>query len=227
MGSKVDRTGLRYSNLTVVRETERRSSSGAVFWLCECDCGNQIEVSGSNLASGNTKACGCLRTTHGLTGAPEHQAWKHIWDRCHNVNSSGYHKYGARGIYVCPEWGTFEQFYADMGPRPGVEYSIERIDNDGPYSPENCRWATVKEQNNNRRSTRWVEAFGETLSLANAVGRWGTPLGLSYSVVQARMNRGMSAESALTTPLMRDYSNRKVPKQRQPLNVVQFQDQAG
>lgn len=190
MGKAVDRTGVRYGRLVVIHKVDRRASGGKSVWLCKCDCGNYKEVCGSALQKGHTRSCGCLMGKHRMCQSPEWNIWCGMKKRCHNQNASNFDLYGARGIEVAPEWQSFERFYADMGARPSDNHSLERIDNDGPYAPWNCRWATVKEQANNRRSNHWLNVFGETRTLAEAVSKWAQPLGLSYWVVKARIYRG-------------------------------------
>lgn len=208
MSAKLNLVGFRTHRLTVVSEAEPLPSRARSRWLCQCDCGKQVTVFGYNLSNGHTKSCGCLKvdelvervTTHGLSRLhrKEYKAWKAIRDRCSNPNASNYHLYGARGITVSPVWDDFSKFLQDMGECPSSAHSIDRIDNEGPYAPGNCRWATKTEQANNRRSNRTVEAFGETLTLAQAVRKYAEPCGVNYSTVQARIHYGWPVERALT-----------------------------
>ena len=125
--------------------------------------------------------------------------WRSMHNRCYYQTQASYKAYGARGIVVDPRWhgsAGFRQFVQDMGPRPEGG-SIERIDNDGPYSPENCRWATRSEQANNKRNNRWITANGQTLTLA----QWAKQLGCNPSNILYRIKSGMSEAEAVTTPV--------------------------
>jgi hypothetical protein len=150
MPALVDMSGRKVARLTILERSARRNATGSAFWRCRCDCGNEIEVSGVNIRNGQTQSCGCVHITHGMTLSPEYRIWRGMHQRCTNPNSTKYENYGGRGITVCDRWRSFENFYADMGPRP-EGLTIERINNEQGYGPGNCKWATYSEQNLNRR----------------------------------------------------------------------------
>jgi hypothetical protein len=131
--------------------------------------------------------------------SPEKLTWQGMLGRCYRKSHDKYHCYGGRGIAVCDRWRrSFPNFFADMGVKPTPKHEIDRIDNDGPYSPENCRWATRKENARNRRTSRWIEYQGQRKTLAE----WADITGIGWSTIRMRLNRGESAEKALTTPPM-------------------------
>lgn len=179
----VNLVGQRYGSLLVVTATTRTTTYGHRIWECLCDCGRHSFASTNNLRSGSLKSCGCRRgVTHGKSNLPEHNVWKTLRQRCSNKSNPSYKNYGGRGIKVCARWdSSFENFMIDMGPRPSPRHTIERRDNNGPYSPDNCRWATRAEQNNNTRWNRILVINGERMTLSQAARRAGiTPSGMRY-----------------------------------------------
>lgn len=158
----IDHAGKRYGRLVAVVRVNN-DSTNRPRWLCLCDCGDTLIVKAGHLQSGHTKSCGCLRvdvvgkraTKHGLSKSKEYNTWCHVWQRCYSKRPSKDKKnYHDRGIAVCERWRSFENFLADMGLAPTPQHSIERVDNEGNYEPNNCVWATPTEQAQNRRARK-------------------------------------------------------------------------
>lgn len=203
----IDLTGKRYGKLTVIRRYPE-DCNGHPAWECICDCGNRKIVEGALLRYGVVKSCGCLRaeqnrntkTTHGMAKSKLYAVWNNMKRRCYKEKTESYKRYGARGIIVCDEWrNSFESFkkWADeSGYQDGL--SIDRIDNDGNYCPENCKWSTVKEQNNNRGVSLMITYKGKTQNLAS----WCEELNLPYFRTWQRIVQyGYTFEDAITMPV--------------------------
>ena len=206
MPSLIDKTGSRYGKLVVLRRVENRG--GFVMWECKCDCGTILPVAAGSLSTGNTKTCGCGHrdanvrrcTKHGMSRTSEHAIWAAIIDRCTNPKSTGWNSYGGRGIKMCEEWQkSFLDFYRHVGPRPSVNHSIDRINNQGNYEPGNVRWSTAKEQCRNKRSNRLITYEGKTMPLCE----WAEKIGIPYNALRNRLNKGWSTKRALTEPKRR------------------------
>lgn len=202
-----DLTGKVFARLTVLGYVGL-NVHGHATWLCRCDCGQHRVVARGGLVTGTSRSCGCLqrdrateeKLTHGMSDTREYACWRAIITRCENQNLPQYKDYGGKGIAVCERWRhSFENFRADMGPRPTLEHSIDRIDNDGPYSPDNCRWATFTEQMNNTRRNVYLEFQGERLTII----QWARKLHIHYSALYYRIRAGWGVERALTTPAKR------------------------
>lgn len=160
---RADRTGQSYGLLRVKKYAGYRlpkCGKKEFYWLCVCECGNEKVTSYQNLRSGDTKSCGCLQIKNGKEinrkhqkcFTPEYNSWASMKQRCTNKKHHAYKNYGGRGIIICERWlNNFENFYKDMGRKPGKVYSIDRINPDGDYEPNNCRWATPLQQRHNRR----------------------------------------------------------------------------
>jgi len=215
----IDLTGKTFNRLTVLGLTDRKTKAG-LLWSCKCVCGNVVEVETSRLNNKNVKSCGCLKREtckefgeakiHGFYGQPWYQSWKSMIERCTKMESSNYHNYGGRGIFVCERWLTSpENFLADMGiPPEGT--SLDRIDVNGNYESGNCRWATRQEQNSNKRVNVFLTHGGMTKTRTE----WSRITGLSISTLVTRKLSGWSDSDALTTPVhKKDKTNKKQPQE--------------
>lgn len=187
-----DITGMKYGRLTVLKK-DHKDSRNEWFWLCKCDCGNIITVSGNKLRSGNTSSCGCYqqecrgkqRISHGMTESKLYTIHRNMLSRCLNPKNNMYYRYGGRGITVCDNWLRFEGF-RDWAIASGYEegLSIERVDIDAGYCPENCRWISKREQYLNRSDSHRITAFGKTQTIAE----WAEETGIKYDTIERRIN---------------------------------------
>lgn len=186
MGTRKDMTGQKFGRLTVIKYAYSDKHHNAV-WQCQCECGNIIEVRGDTLRNGNTKSCGCLCTTHHKSNTRLYHIWQQAKDRCYNKNSKDYHDYGGRGIAVCNAWKhDFEAFYNwAMDTCYRDDLTLDRVDVNSNYTPDNCRWLTNKEQQRNKRNNKNYTINGETHCLAE----WCEILNLKYNRIYNRIHK--------------------------------------
>ena len=203
-----DRTGISagdtFHRWTVVSRGEK-DKKGRTQWLCKCECGQHRSLLGCKLKSGHSKSCGCYsrdRTVersfkHGAArrgnNTPEFKAWQRMLGRCFLSTDHKYSDYGGRGITVCDEWKSFSTFLSDMGTRPSAEHSLDRINVNGDYCPENCRWATLDQQANNKRRTIVLGYQGIVRTLSD----WARVLELPSRLFRERYWRGWTTEEIL------------------------------
>lgn len=200
MPAPLNLTGQTFGLLTVI-ERSHRDPGQTWKWRCQCACSREVLVQGSILKAGKTSACtSCASrmssTTHGGTGTPLYTRWRAMLGRCENPRNRAWSNYGGRGITVCPQWHSFEQFAADMAPGFREELELDRIDYNGNYEPANCRWATRVEQQNNRRNNHVVEFEGTS----RTVYEWASVVGIKPNTLICRLRRGWPVERALTEP---------------------------
>lgn len=194
--NKVDLTGRKFGRLTAIKKT---TSGKNPKWLCKCDCGVEKEIQYSALTSGKTVSCGCYfkevasksNTKHLMSRSKIYAIYMSMQQRCYNPMSQGYNRYGGRGITISPNWmgengfATFAKWAIQNGYEEGL--SIDRIDVNGNYCPENCRWITIKEQERNKRNTIFIEVFG----IRKPLVEWVELMNLPYSTYYYRYNKGL------------------------------------
>ena len=208
-----DLTGQTFGRLTVL---ERGDSLGrvGVYWKCRCECGNECTIHANAIVRGHTRSCGCLAEeiakkpkSHGLSSTREFQIWKAMRRRCNCKNASNYYRYGGRGVKVCDEWNDFVNFYkwcAENGFKEGL--TIDRIDNDGDYCPENCRWVDKITQGNNKSNNRKILYKGEQLSLMQVE----RITNIDHRTLGKRLDAGWTIEQS--TEIKPRYGNRIATK---------------
>lgn len=191
--------GERFGKLSVIKRSDE-SKRGEIRWLCRCDCGAVRSYPGSELRTGRTVSCGCKKKieppskTHGESKTKLYNVWKTMRRRCYAKTSNRYSYYGGRGISVCDDWAKYENFRDWSYSHGYVEgLSLDRIDNDGDYCPENCRWVDMKTQSNNRRNSLYVEINGVT----RPVREWGEIYGISPYTLYSRLRKGVTGNNLL------------------------------
>jgi hypothetical protein len=190
--------GKKFGRLTALRHDHGNR------WIYSCECGAEKSIDKYEVNRGNTRSCGCLRKelmsrpkSHGLTGTRIHSIHRGMMKRCYNRNHHAFAKYGGRGIKVCKRWQNVAHFAKDMGSPPGKGYTLDRINNGKGYSPSNCRWATWREQENNRRNSRRITFCGETKTIME----WSRELDVPHSRLYQRLSRpGWTVVRAFTEP---------------------------
>ena len=199
MPKEIEMINRKFGKLTEISFAGNKNGERA--WICLCDCGNITKaIRGSDLRNGSTKSCGCLkkenstRRTHGLGKSKLYDVWKTMRRRCNSPTSHRYEHYGRRGIKVCDEWNDYAAFHKwayENGYHEGL--TIDRVDVNGDYKPDNCRWTTMKVQSNNKRNSKIVEINGETKSLTE----WADFSNKSYWTLRSRYDKGVRGEELL------------------------------
>lgn len=200
-----DETGNVYGRLTVIKR-DGCDNSGAAKWLCKCECGKTVSVRGIALRKGTTRSCGCYsaeyhreKTKKFNTDNPRlYRIWNTMKLRCRAKSQQSYKYYGSRGINVCKEWDNFDVF-AEWASTHGYadNLSLDRIDPSGNYEPDNCRWVTMKEQANNKRTSRWFVFEGKKMTMQQIADKYGIPTSTLFN----RLKRGMNIYDAVTVPI--------------------------
>lgn len=203
MGAEINMVGKTFGKLTVIRKafTDKR---GEIKWLCNCECGNETVVLGSNLRTGNTVSCGCvvaenkiifgqMNRRHGQSKDRIFRIWTGIRKRCNNPNTRSYSRYGGRGIKICERWNIFENFYEDMKTGYSDDLTIDRINVNGNYEPSNCRWATWTGQARNKTNNRLISIDG-TIKTST---EWGEISGTNPATINYRVKKGWGTREAV------------------------------
>lgn len=205
-----DLTGMKFGRITVVEFSHYykcKNSGKRAMWKCICDCGNERVIRGDVLTSGKSRSCGCLQKElasermikHSGYGTRLYAVWDSVRQRCNNPNNKAYHNYGGRGIKMCEKWNDFNKFREwafnngyDENAKHG-ECTLDRIDTNGMYAPDNCRWCTIKQQSNNKRDTIYLEWNGEIKTLSE----WSEKTGIKYCTLWKRYSKGLSLNEIL------------------------------
>lgn len=205
-GKAKDLTGQQFGRLKVLERAENKDR--CVMWKCLCTCGETKEIQSRSLVAGLTQSCGCLRkeraikstTTHGDSKTRLYRIWRNMKSRCSCESASKYNIYGGKGITVCEQWidfSGFREWALSSGYKENL--TLDRVDGNKGYCPDNCRWASYKDQANNTTQNRIITYKGKSMTMA----QWATHQGLSYKALSERIRRNWSVERALITPLKR------------------------
>lgn len=189
----------------IVAQRLGKNARGKTAFMCLCDCGNEYVAEAGRINAGRAQHCGCLKPIkqsakvrrHGMSRTPEHRSWEGMLQRCNNHCDKNYKRYGGRGIKVCERWLVFDNFFADMGPRPSPGFTLDRIDVHGDYEPGNCRWATAKTQACNRTNNANIVQNGRQITVFEFCGNERTPM---YQRILYRIKRGWSIADAIFQP---------------------------
>lgn len=197
----IDITGERYGNLVAVCRTQNKTKGGGYKWLFRCDCGNEKEIPSNSVRSGLVKSCGCMVRKHGDTDGHKksrlYVIWVNMHQRCKNKNNPEFKYWGGKGITVCEEWqeyAAFKKWAIENGYKNDL--SIDRIDGNKGYTPDNCRWATALQQNRNQSSNHFITLDGKTKTLSE----WIEISPITVSTYHKRKRKGMTDRDALFTP---------------------------
>lgn len=206
MRKKENLVGRKFGNLTVIEEAPDYVSplgKRMTQWKCKCDCGNEIVATSRNIKTLHTKSCGCLNhiQIHGMTNARIYKIWQDVKTRCYYPSHKSHKNYGGRGITMCDEWKDNAKAFIDWSFSHGYsdDLTLDRIDSDKGYSPNNCRWVTMKVQENNRRNNHKLEYNGET----HTISEWANIYGVKHGLISQRLRLGWPIEKAITTPSLR------------------------
>lgn len=211
MPKQIDESGKRFNRLVVIECVGKKYYSGKPrrIWLCQCDCGNTLITPITPLKLGRTKSCGCMNSEnrrlnyrkHGMSSSRVFHIWANMLDRCNNPNSPRYQDYGGRGITVCDEWidenGSTNFINWALSNGYSNNLTLDRIDNDKGYSPQNCRWVDNRTQQRNKRTNRLIDYQNET----HCLKEWSEILNIKYTTLQTRLRNGWSVEKAFQTPI--------------------------
>lgn len=201
--------GMKFGMLSVISRAEDNignDGKNVIMWNCVCECGNKTIVDGRSLKKGHTKSCGCLQgehhndSSHILGKTRLYRIWTNMKQRCYNPNNSNFKNYGAKGVTICEEWKNSYTKFKEWATNNGYNdtLTVDRINVNDNYYPENCRWISLREQENNKSVNHFITFNGETLTLAE----WNRKLGFKRGVLEYRLKKGWDIEKAITTPLM-------------------------